>query len=82
MADYPPDFCPCEAYPDCTLRGAAFCYIHAVHETAEQDDYQLCWECGHVYRSEQELVDEYAQAGGRHRLAQDIMFCPACLHDW
>lgn len=83
---YPEDYCPCEAYPDCVKRGEDFCYIHHRHEQSVGPTYRVCFECGHVYYTEEELLDEewHANGGDVERLtcADGIYFCPLCLHDW
>jgi len=55
-----------------------------------QEPYTVCFECGHVFRTDRELVDEYNKFSyydeGWHRVVDlpphEIPFCPLCLHDF
>lgn len=57
--------------------------------------YCICFECGHVYRTEADLMAAYnramdeleAEIGGgpvwvRKTTGAEIPFCPACAHDF
>jgi len=61
----------------------------AIHDTVEANETQLaeadtvCFECGHVYPTEDDLLAEWVnQFGPTERVAAEIMFCPLCLHDF
>ena len=63
------------------------CAIHNKVEEFTESDFWRCFECGHVYKTEQEVVDsfnsimrEYLRPSARQ--AVDVPFCPPCLHDW
>lgn len=69
------------------------CWIHRVLEPFEEGDYRYCYECGHVYKTEQELLDEFNKeckevcnsCDHKHvdkTSGVDIFFCPLCLHDF
>lgn len=68
------------------MRGEWFCFIHHEHEIPLTEPHWVCFECGHVYQTEQDLVDDEftANGGDIEKLpnADDITFCPWCLHDW
>lgn len=69
------------------------CYIHNVDEDAGKY-YLRCFECQHMYLTKRDLRHDYRQIGRqldsllRDRIralftrADDIMFCPACSHDF
>lgn len=68
---------------------SSYCAIHNVQEPATDSTYRVCFECGHVYETKQDLIDieyETAQSYGDHIFpktnAASILFCPLCLHDW
>lgn len=66
------------------------------HETAlEGDVYKYCLECGHIWKTAQELVEAYNRevdainsADGTGLVAtyvetaDQVYFCPLCLHDF
>jgi hypothetical protein len=68
--------------------GETHCHIHHLDEPGE-GAYRRCFECGHVYRSAEELQREWT-AGAPSDLAgrmtppavSQIFFCPLCSHDW
>lgn len=64
----------------------------ALHNKMEEYDTEsiICGECGHVYRTEDDIVKEWhetmkdipsAQLLNVQTAAQ-VTFCPLCLHDW
>lgn len=65
------------------------CFHHG-DEPLYPTDYRLCFECGHVYRTEDELVrahleilrslDEPPQEPDHH--GETIYACPLCTHDF
>lgn len=65
------------------------CTWHDAHEPAE-GAYRLCLECGHAFRTAEELQTTYvdnAPAETRSLAAglvpaSEISFCPHCLHDF
>lgn len=59
------------------------CFIHApVIEPITTDTYRVCFECGHVYETEKDLEAVEQEKWGRLTLAERIMACPLCVHDW
>lgn len=47
--------------------------------------YRGCLECGHTYKTPQELVEAYnwvAEPLNLAETAEDVPFCPFCLHDF
>jgi hypothetical protein len=64
------------------------CMTHHRCEPERLGDYLLCSECWHVYRTAEELQQEYvSNAPPEHRVitpppADEIAFCPLCLHDF
>jgi Fe2+ or Zn2+ uptake regulation protein len=64
------------------------CVIHEVDEPLTETTHRVCFECGHVYETptdveqlHREIADDYTiQVSGKK--AEDILFCPLCLHDW
>ncbi len=94
MREYPDDYCPCAEGAGCPTPDEWFCWTHHRHEPPKKQSFRHCFECGHVYGSAEELVNEYIN-GGRaagmkvehvsyHPLmaVERIHFCPLCLHDW
>ena len=62
----------------------SYCAIHERIERLEGEDVTVCFECGHVYEDNQEIVKEYANTfpnKPKTNIAH-IDFCPLCLHDW
>lgn len=45
----------------------SFCWIHQVRERINEDTYQVCRECGHVYRHPADLVAAYNREVMRER---------------
>lgn len=87
MPDIAPDLVnPHEPGPEC---GDTHCYWHNVDEPAE-GAYRVCGECGHVYRTAEalraafmdELAPDLGDLPGMPPLADEILGCPMCLHDW
>ena len=46
------------------------CFFHG-HEPLELNDYRVCGECGHIYRTAQDLADAENAAIDRDRLYED-----------
>ena len=68
---------------------ADWCHEHMVREPSQDGDFQACYECGHVYRTEQELLDVHnavMEAYGeppRSGLGERLRtFCGHCMHDF
>lgn len=64
------------------------CHWHEVDEP-EEGAYGVCQECGHVYQTEQDLRDAYAESADwpgestdSAPEANEIYFCPLCIHDF
>ena len=68
------------------------CYWHNLDEPGD-GAYRVCGECGHVYRTAEDLREAWADAtvdAGVTRLAlavtappvEQIYACPLCAHDW
>lgn len=63
----------------------SMCLICHMFETFDGvDPFDVCFECGHVYRTGQDMIDEYNAHGEWEweGLAASIPFCPMCLHDF
>lgn len=67
------------------------CYSHGTHEPVpESGAYRVCFECGHVFVTDVELRQAYIDNApedtkvyaDRLVSADDISFCPHCLHDF
>lgn len=67
--------------------GDTHCYSHDVDES-DVSAYRRCGECGHVYRSPEELQREWTENAPPDLPdrtpppVEDIYFCCLCLHDW
>jgi hypothetical protein len=59
-----------------------WCCICNQHEPSLDTDYHRCFECGHVYRSAEELLAEFRAEGGSAETAAMVPGCPRCLHDF
>jgi hypothetical protein len=64
------------------------CWSHGIDEPGE-GAYRRCFECGHVYRSAEELQREWVANAppdladpGKLPPAEEIFFCSLCGHDW
>jgi hypothetical protein len=58
------------------------CYFHP-NERALATDFRQCLECGHSYRTEQELRDAArVYMDGPAPPADQIWACPTCAHDF
>jgi hypothetical protein len=72
----------------------SYCFIHHEDEPVPQDCFLICYECKHVYRTPQDLVNEHNAAMDMiHELGEkwtpvtverveDIYSCPVCIHDF
>lgn len=65
----------------------SICFICSEFETFDGvDPFEVCFECGHVYRTADEMIYEYTSNGqddyGPDVSVEEIPFCPLCLHDW
>lgn len=64
------------------------CHSHDVDEPWTDDYYRACYECGHVFPTEQALIDDNAAVWARmgqpcpDRTGADIHCCPHCVHDF
>ena len=71
-----------------------YCWMHDTLESWFPTIYQWCFECRHVYRTAEDLENDYAEAvkeikkhrGFEHledtKPADKIYFCQHCLHDF
>lgn len=73
-----------------------WCVIHNIIEAISDSYDWVCFECGHAYRSAQEIIDEDLKARQEfHDIGYNfdddltpvtdidkITFCPLCVHDW
>lgn len=62
---------------------------HHNGERALPTDFRQCLECGHSYRTAQDLIDAYySESPGSYDTppgqirVEDIFFCPFCIHDF
>lgn len=64
----------------------SWCYGCMRCEPCREEDYQLCGECFHVYRTAEELVEHHATAllvsVDECCPADEIAVCPICAHDF
>lgn len=74
------------------------CAYHDRDEPSRHGDYRACGECCHVWRTEQEFVDDVLRARADHAQAhlryegtplppnttdpRRELFCPLCVHDF
>jgi hypothetical protein len=65
------------------------CIIHGEDEPDRPDDYRVCGECLHVFRTVEELVEVEITNFGPHsriivggRERPKMYSCPYCTHDW
>lgn len=70
-------------------KGESSCAICNKIEPVTDETYEVCFECGHVYETEQDLIDteyETAQSYEDQAIPKqkgiDILYCPLCLHDF
>lgn len=71
------------------MPGHQRCAIHDEEEPFDDTTYFSCFECGHVYPREENLLSEWRQL--QLKLPEDLRrtitdadlvpFCPLCLHD-
>jgi hypothetical protein len=63
--------------------GPDYCYSCDRYEPIPADGYYLiCLECGHVFVDRLDLEDSALSWQGILRQAEDLKFCPLCLHDF
>jgi hypothetical protein len=68
--------------------GPDHCYFHGVDEPTDDDTFRVCLECCHVYQTEADLIVAANQAALEYQLgkvyasADEIKWCPLCIHDW
>lgn len=70
---------------DPTVECQGHCYWHHVDEPGP--GYRWCGECGHLFRTGDELIQTYwnnAPPGFRREPfdVEEIEFCPHCTHDF
>jgi hypothetical protein len=70
-----------------TTEATNYCAIHDEEEGIPADNANVCFECGHVYATPEEVVELWAEVfpNGKQYLPEEwenIPFCPLCLHDW
>lgn len=53
-----------------------FCWVHHRHEPPKGQPFRQCFECGHVYESAEELVEDY-----RNGYAESLSCPPAPFGD-
>lgn len=75
-----------------------WCVIHGEYEPDQPGDYKACGECCHVWRTEQEFIDDVLNAYSEHAAAMKLFHgttigpyegdprqdpvCPLCTHDF
>lgn len=60
------EFCPhCNDFTG-TRVAHEICVIHRAYEPSQPDDYRACGECCHIWRTEQEFVDDVLAARASH----------------
>lgn len=78
------------------LTSPDFCWSHYRLEPSDEQTFQVCFECNHVYQGASDLVMAYRLAReemsplmtaseameGWICKASDITFCQYCLHDF
>lgn len=60
-----------------------YCEIHHRHESTKEL-YGSCLECGHVWRTQQEFLDDVAAIEHEMGVAPNwghLLICPLCTHD-
>jgi hypothetical protein len=79
----------CEGFSDARGRVegicASYCWSHEACEPVREGDYLVCGECFHIFRTPEELVDALmatSEPGRQRPKAEDIFFCPHCIHDF
>lgn len=53
------------------------------HEPERRGDYRICGECGHIFRTEADLIaedDKWEMRPGK--TGDTIYMCPLCTHDF
>lgn len=66
-----------------------YCWVHDELEPRSENPYLVCFECGHVYETEADLERDYMEERPKDTPitvtpvpADEIYFCPHCLHDF
>lgn len=65
-----------------------FCLSHYVNEPNDGTVYTICYECNHLFRTEQDLINADREAQTQYgvhensRPVGDITACPHCNHDF
>lgn len=68
-------------------RKKRFCDWHHKKETFIEGESFMCYECGHVFAGEDDLLFESNRklaglGAARKTNSQDVTFCPFCYHDF
>lgn len=63
--------------------GESACAIHEGMEPVTKTG-TVCFECRHSYSDDQEILDTFREEfpGTKTDSADEVNFCPLCLHDW
>lgn len=66
---------------------AMFCFWHHVWEPDNDDTFKVCFECQHVYQTEQDLLGTFNEKMPplgieRRDSAEGIDWCPLCAHSF
>jgi hypothetical protein len=64
-----------------------YCHVHDEMEFRVRKPYLICFECGHVYNTTTDLEEDYVlnapdKERAANQRANEIFFCPNCLHDF
>lgn len=82
----PPQPCECGMNIENLPANTSHCFIHHVNEPAPPESFIVCFECGHVYRTPQHLLEvfnrEKPEECPPETDADKIFFCPECIHDF
>jgi rubredoxin len=58
------------------------CWIHDAHEPNDPNDLMVCGECGHIFRTEGDLQEAFADQGLDYPGLDLVFACPLCAHDF
>lgn len=84
MRDFPVSLIKHVCSPECEH----FCWEHNRHEDYGPDSYLVCFECHHVFRTEEELIEGHNRQleEAPHSIpvtsGDQVFCCPHCIHDF
>lgn len=62
-------------------RGLEMCFFHDRVEPVTSTTYRVCFECHHVFPTQQDFEDSYREEFPLQNVPVNYYVCPLCAHD-